>query len=175
MLEKVVYNQIYAYIQVNDLFYDVQSGFRKSYSTDTHLINLTDYIKDEIDKGNLCGMVMLDLQKAFDTVNHDILLFKLKALGFKDNVIKWTRSYLPGREQMVTVNGMKSDSDSITCGVPQGSILGPQLFLLYVNDMNAAVYCDLLMYADNSALLGSGKNVIDIELTLSDELLNIGN
>ena len=127
---------------------------KKSYSTDTCLINLTDHIKDEIDNGNLCGMAMF-FQKAFDTVNHDMLLFKLKAIGFKYDVIKWMSSYLTGREQMVNVNGVESDPASITCGVPQGSILGPLLFLLYVNDMKAAVNCELLLYADNSALLVS--------------------
>ena len=157
------------------MFYDLQSGFRKSYSTDTCLINLTDHIKDEIDNGNLCGMVMLDLQKAFDTVNHNILLFKLKALGFKDDVIKWMSSYLTGREQMVNVNGVESDPAGITCGVPQGSILGPLLFLLYVNDMKAVVNCELLLHADDSALLVSGKDVVNIESLLSEELSNVGN
>ena len=161
--------------QDNDLFYDLQSGFRKSYSTDTCLINLTDHIKDEIDNGNLCGMAMLDLQKAFDTVNYDILLFKLKALGFKDDVIKWMSSYLTRREQMVNVNGVESDPAGITCGVPQGSILGPLLFLLYVNDMKAAVNCELLLYADDSALLVSGKDVVNIESLLREELSNVGN
>jgi len=175
VLERVVYNQIYEYIQINDLFYDLQSGFRKSYSTDTCLLNLTDHIKDEIDKGNLCGMVMLDLQKAFDTVNHDILLIKLKALGFRNDVVQWMNSYLTGREQMVIVSGTKSDTAKITCGVPQGSILGPLLFLLYVNDMNAAVDCRLLLYADDSALLISGKDVANIESKLSEELRNVSN
>ena len=89
VLERVIYNQVYDYIQSNGLFYELQSGFRKSYSTDSCLTHLTDYIKCEIDQGNYCGMVMLDLQKAFDTVNHDILLFKLKALGFNTAVVNW--------------------------------------------------------------------------------------
>ena len=99
------------------------------------------YLNDETDKGNLCGMVPLDLRKAFDTGNLDILLFKLKALGFKGDVIKWMRSYLSGREQVVTINGVKSDPASIICGVPQGSVLEPLLFLLYVKDMKVAVNC----------------------------------
>ena len=84
-------------------------------------------------------------------------------------------SYLTGREQMVNVNGVESDPAGITCGVPQGSILGPLLFLLYVNDMKAAVNCELLLYADDSALLVSGKDVVNIESLLSEELSNVGN
>ena len=117
---------------------------------------------------------MLDLQKAFDTVNHDILLFKLKALGFKYEIIKWMSSYLTGREQIVNVNGIESEPVELTCGVPQWSILGRVLFLLYVNDMNAAVKCKLLLYADDSALLVSGKDVVNIENLLSEELMHVG-
>ena len=83
------------------------------------------------------------------------------------------RSYLTGREQVVNVNGIKSEPDKITCGIPQGSILGPLLFLLYVNDMKAAVKCKLVLYADDSALLVYGKEVNTIESVLSEVLRNV--
>ena len=81
------------------------SGFRKAHSTDTCLLYLTDFIRKEVDKGNFCGMVLIDLQKAFDTVQYDILLIKLKALGFSGTSLQWVRSYLVGREQVVDVEG----------------------------------------------------------------------
>ena len=120
--------------------------------------------------GHYTGMVLLDLQKAFDTVNHDILLSKMNALGVNVNSVGWFRSYLSGRKQVVDVSGTMSSECNITCGVPQGSILGPLLFLIYVNDMPAAVKCKLMLYADDSALLVSGKVVSEIETVLSAEL-----
>ena len=116
------------------------------------------------------GMVLIDLQKAFDTVDHKILLEKLQSIGADDIVISWFRSYLCNREQFVDIHGVKSSCSSITCGVPQGSILGPMLFLLYVNDMSNAVKCDLMLYADDSALIVNGKSVHEIESKLCNEL-----
>ena len=102
-------------------------------------------------------MVLMDLQKAFDTVDHNVLLQKLRALGLHEQSILWFKSYLTGRQQVVDINGTISSKKSISCGVPQGSILGPLLFLVYVNDMVGVVSCKLLLYADDSALLVSGR------------------
>ena len=115
-------------------------------------------------------MALLDLQKAFYIVNHEILLYKLQAIACNSQVIAWMKSYLTGRKQVVSVNGTISESASITCGVPQGSILGPLLFLVYINDMKTSVKCKLLLYADDAALIVSGKHVHTIEQTLSSEL-----
>ena len=115
-------------------------------------------------------MVVLDLQKALYTVNHKILINKLKTLGLNQIAINWFVSYLRDREQIVDISGTYSQVCNITCGVPQGSILGPFLFLIYVNDMKAAVKCKLILYADDSALLVSGKDVVKIEQALSREL-----
>ena len=175
VFEKVVFMQLSDYLSENRLLYEFQSGFRSSYSTDKCLIHLTDYIKLENDKGNFTGMVLLDLQKAFDTVDHTILLNKLKWLGADDLTVQWFRSYLTGRTQITDIGGTMSEPKGVTCGVPQGSILGPLLFLLYVNDMAYAVRCKLLLYADDSALIASGKNVADIESTLSSELEYVSN
>ena len=105
--------------------YQFQSGFRTNHSTDTCLLYLTDRIKYEVDAGKYCGMIMLDLQKAFDTVNHSILIEKLKAIGFDKSSTSWMRSYLEGRKQVVEVNASLSPPLPVSCGVPQGSILGP--------------------------------------------------
>ena len=173
VLERAVYNQIELFLNKNNLLYELQSGFRPGFSTDTTLTFLTDYIRGKIDKGDLTGLVLLDLQKAFDTVDHNILLSKLSAVGLNLTSVNWFKSYLTQRSQLVEVEGTRSETRNVTCGVPQGSILGPLLFLIYVNDMQKAVNCKLLLYADDSCLLVSGKNVQDIENTLSHELQNV--
>ena len=103
-------------------------------------------------------MVLLDLQKAFDTVDHGILLMKLKAIGLSDMAVKWFRSYLSDRHQLVDVSGKYSTKSKISCGVPQDSILGPLLFLIYVNDRCGAVTNKLSLYADDSGMLVVGKS-----------------
>ena len=123
-----------------------------------------------MDKGHLVGMVLLDLQKAFDTVDHKILLMKMEALGLGQDVVRWFRSYLSDRRQLVDVSGVLSSSAAISCGVPQGSILGPLLFLIYGNDMSGAVNHKLLLYADDSAILVADKSVSAIEMSLQKEL-----
>ncbi|MGL1888436.1 MAG: reverse transcriptase family protein [Reichenbachiella sp.] len=170
LFEKIVCEQLTEHLDSNNYLYELQSGFRSSYSTDSCLIHLSDYILKQQDKGHYTGMVILDLQKAFDTVNHQILLSKLRAMNVGQSAIKWFESYLGCREQKVDISGTLSESESISCGVPQGSILGPLLFLIYVNDMKAAVKCKLLLYADDSALLTSGSDISEIEATLSREL-----
>ena len=139
IFERIVFDQLQGYLRNESLLYEFQSGFRPSFSTDSCLIHLSDYIRKEWDKGNYTGMVVLDLQKSFDTVDHTILLNKLKALGMAANSVKWFDSYLGGRNQVVDIGGVLSSPKQVTCGVPQGSILGPLLFLIYVNDMAAAV------------------------------------
>ena len=102
------------------------------HSTSSALINITEDWYDEIDKGNLIGLCMLDLKKAFDTVNHEIFLDKLKLYGISKYCIQWFRSYLTGRSECTTVDGILSDTCEITCGMPQGSIVGPLAFLIYL-------------------------------------------
>ena len=168
--EKVVYDQVESYFKANKLLYKFQSGFRSGFSTDTCLIHLTDFIRMEMDKGHIIGMILLDLQKAFDTVDHSILLMKLSAAGLGDDILRWFTSYLSSRQQLVDVSGTHSASAPVTCGVPQGSILGPLLFLIYVNDMSAVVKNKLLLYADDSGILVSGKNKSDVEMSLKEDL-----
>ena len=118
-------------------------------------------------------MILIDLQKAFDTINHDILLKKLSIIGFSDHTVKWFQSYLSNRKFMVNLENSFSEVSSISCGVPQGSILGPLLFLIYVNDMPMAVKCDLFLYADDTCLVFQSKNVKDIEKQLNEDFANI--
>ena len=116
VLERAIYVQLYDYLKSNQLFYEFQSGFRKSYSTDTCLINLMDHIRNLTFKGQYVGMVLLDLQKAFDTVDHEILCNKLEVMGI--NSTKWFKSYLGGRQQIVVANGTPLEPGIVSCGVP---------------------------------------------------------
>ena len=166
LLEKYVYVQFEKILVDNQLLYELQSGFRNSYSTDTCLVHLMDHIRNNNAKGLYTGMIMLDLQKAFDTVDHHILCSKLKLMGVHNT--EWFMSYLTGRKQTVCVNDVFSEYKTVTCGVPQGSILGPLLFLCYVNDMPISIdsQCKLILYADDSAILFAHKdpNVISSKL-----------
>ena len=128
ILERAVYIQLEIYLKENDLFYKFQSGFRTSFSTDTCLTYSTDYIRHGIDNGLYTGIVMIDLQKAFDTVNHSLLSDKLQALGLNNVSVSWSDSYLTKRIQKVDINDTFSKP-----------ILGPLLFLIYVNDLESAV------------------------------------
>ena len=157
ILEKSVYSQLVEFLDENKLLFEFQSGFRSKYSTDTCLIHLFDYLKNNTSKGLYTGMLLLDLQKAFDTVDHDILCKKLETIGVLS--VGWFRSYLCDRKQFVQINSVLSDPGLVTCGVPQGSILGPLLFLIYVNDKSISVDadCKLVLYADDSAIFYAHK------------------
>ena len=112
-------------------------------------------------------MILIDLQKAFDTINHNIFLNKLNCIGFSESAITWYRSYLENRYFKVNVEDSYSEQAKLVCGVPQGSILGPLIFLIYANDMSQAVDCDLYLYADDSCLVYTGRDIKDIEDNLN--------
>ena len=129
---------------------------------------LNDFIKSEKSKGNLTGMVLIDLQKAFDCVDHGLLIQKLSAMGVSST--DWFRSYLREWFQCTQVSGVDSSFSEVTCGVPQGSILGPTLFLCYIIDMVDVLNCKLSLYADDSALVHSGADPDVVAQFLSNEL-----
>ena len=129
-----MHDQNTEYLTDKNILYKYQSGFRKNHSTDTSLSYLTNRILTGFDSGLLTGMILIDLQKAFDTINHDIPLRKMASLGFSNDSINWLQSYLFNRGFRVNIKSKYSSAAKIECGIPQGSILGPLLFLLYVND-----------------------------------------
>ena len=136
IIEKVIHDKTMEYLTDNNILYKYQFGFRKNHLTDTSLSYLTDKILTVFDYGLLTGMILIDLQKAFNTINHDILLRKMDSLGFSNHSVMRFQSYLPDRSFRVNIKNKYFSTAKIKCGVPQGSILGPLQFLLYVNDMN---------------------------------------
>ena len=121
----------------------------------------------------MTGMILIDLQKAFATVDHDMLLQKLYAMGFSKHTVNWFKSYLPNRPFKVNLGNDFSQPASVSCGVPVGSILGPLLFLIYVNDMSQALKGDLFLYADDSCLVCQHKDINEIEKQLNVDFSNI--
>ena len=137
-----------------NIIYDLQFGFRQQYSTSHVLINITENIRKALDDRNIgCG-VFVDFQKAFDTVDHQILLAKLSHYGIREVSNDWFKFYLSNRNQYVSISGYESGLAAINCGVPQGSVLGPLLFLLYINDLNQAIKIRKVHhFADDTNLL----------------------
>ena len=158
VFEKCMHKQIYDFFDANKLFYSSQYGFRRSHSTEYAAFELVDKILHDLDNGQIPISVFLDLSKAFDTLNHSILITKLKYYGFQNNAIKLMESYLSNRYQYVELNGIRSSHLLITTGVPQGSILGPLLFIIYMNDIaNASSLFYPILYADDTTLSATLK------------------
>ena len=150
IFEKVVYMQVYDYFNEYKLFYESQYGFRKAHSTEQACIELVDKVLQSLDKGEIPVAIFIDLSKAFDTLDHGILLSKLDYYGIKGISLQWFESYLSDRKQYVSIDNINSSMKSVRTGVPQGSILGPLLFIIYMNDLtNASELFDSILYADD--------------------------
>ena len=163
------------YITTHKLLNPYQCSFRKDHSTEFATLSFADTIRRNVDLGLMTGAVFLDLRKAFDTIDHSTLLGKLFTIRVTGKEQTWFDDYLSGHSQVVGFNGVVSDSEPVTIGVPLGSILGPLLFILYVNDLpNVICKCSILMYADDTVLFCSGSDVTKIEKKLDDELNLIG-
>ena len=174
LFEKAMYHRLYNYLEEFKILYPLQFGFREKCSTTHALISITESIRQSIDNNEFgCG-IFIDLKKAFDTVNHTILLTKLNHYGIRGVVLDWFKSYLSQRAQFVNINGHNSLSLPVTCGVPQGSILGPLLFLLYVNDLpNTSSLLTFHLFADDTNIYFSSKNLSHLEATLNCELKSV--
>ena len=176
VFEKIVYNKVMDFISENNVLYDHQYGFRKGRSTQQAIITLVDRITKSQDIGDIVIALFIDLKKAFDTIDHRILLRKLYSYGIRGSMLKWFESYLTDRSQYVVFDGEASKTHGVKCGVPQGSILGPLLFIISVNDI--CNICPLLLkilYADDTCVLIGGNDLKALMKMLNDELISLNN
>ena len=171
IFEKVIYKQFYDYLSRKNILDPRQSGFRSLHSTVTALLDLTNQWCFNIDRGLINGVLFLDLKKAFDTVDHNLLLIKLEYVGVRGQTLEWFKSYLSNRSQVVFINGVLSEHEQIKCGVPQGSILGPLLFLIYINDLSSIIdIATTRMYADDTNLTFTACNIPELQEQMSVDI-----
>ena len=171
IFERVMYNRVEQFLISTNQFYNRQFGFRRNHSTNHALLSIIERIRESTDNNLFTCGVFIDLEKAFDTVNHKILLAKLSHYGIRGNANLWFKSYLANRVQHVNINGNMSNKSTISCGVPQGSILGPLLFLLYINDMQLCVrFSCLFHFADDTNLLLSSNSIKDLRKKMNSDL-----
>ena len=154
-----MFNRVYDFLERQNSIYNHQFGFRKKHSTIHALIDITESIRKALDNNmHACG-IFIDLQKAFDTVNHSILINKVNYYGIRGIGNNWFKSYLSKRSQYVSLQGFDSDIREVQHGVPQGSVLGPLLFLLYINDLHKAIkHSSVYHFADDTNMLNIDKS-----------------
>ena len=169
IFERVIYNRLYSHMISNNLFYKKQFGFQKNCSTEHAILELVEQITKSFNNKNHTLGVFVDLSKAFDTVNHEILLTKLNHYGIRGKTHNWIKTYLKYRKQFVLLND--TGLIEVICGVPQGSILGPLLFLIYINDMfKASQTISTIMFADDTNFFLSHNNVKEMFTLMNEEL-----
>ena len=163
VFEKLIADQLYQYMNENSLFSPDQSGLLKHHSTATCMLNNTDECYKGFDLGKLVGLVFIEIKKAFDTVDHQILLKKLMLYGVQQCELSWFKSYLTNCKQFCMINGTESDIGDIDIGIPQGSCLGPLLLILYINDLPQAIkQSTISMYADDTSLCYQVSNMTQL-------------
>ena len=171
VFEKVMYTRLLDFLEKQKVLFQYQFGFRKKHSSYMAVMLLVDKIIKCLEDGEFVIGVFLDFSKAFDTVDHEILLTKLYHYGIRGSALDWFRSYLSDRKQYVTYNGVASASKAIKCGVPQGSILGPLLFLIYINDLaKVCTHTCSVLFADDTNLFLNGRDLKEMEAQLNNEL-----
>ena len=172
LLEKIMYDKVMNFLNANNILYEHQYGFRAKHSTMHPIMHFINHCAEATNKdpSEYTLAVFCDLSKAFDVINHKILLHKLKSYGIRGLANDWFSSYLSNRTQFVEIDGQNSSRKQIMCGVPQGSILGPLLFLLYVNDIHQACESSILSFADDTTLYISDHNLISLFGKVNEEI-----
>ena len=175
ILEKLIKIRIISFLEKNHVFNPYQYGFRAKHSTTHALLDITTSLYDNLNKKILSSLVLLDLRKAFNTVSHQRLLLKLGHYGIRGIALQLLTSYLSDRMQFVNINNVCSNLERLTMGVPQGSILGPLLYIIYVNDFQYAVECTPRLYADDTCLLIEAKTVQELQNSVNNEMIKVTN
>ena len=169
-----MYNRLYKYLTTEKLLYSKQFDFQTGLSTEHAIVKLVDQIYESFEKDRYTLVIFIDLSKAFDTVDHTILIKKLEMYGIKGINLAWFRSYLTNRIQYIsTTRDLETDTKNTCCGLPQGLILGPLLFLLYVNDLHNSAALDPIMFADDTNLFYEHSDLKTLFSLVNQELQKI--
>jgi hypothetical protein len=170
ILEKIFHIRLVNHLEINKLIYNHQYGFLRGKSTEQNLIHVIDTIGHAFNNSQYCIGVFLDLKKEFDVCDHEILLAKLKKYGITNSAHDWFESYLSGREQKTDINGSLSGPSPVDISVIQGSILGPTLFLIYINDFHNATSLKTFLFADDTSALKAGNDFTQLFDDINNEL-----
>ena len=174
IIEKVINNRMVKFLDEHEILSKTQFGFRKKMGTETALLNYIDHIQNELNNNKYTISVFMDLSKAFDVIDHKILEHKLSHYGFRGKFLEFLLSFIKDRKYFVHINGQSSETKTVNTGVPQGSTLGPLLFLLYINDM---ALCSILLFlsqfADDSTITFSSQNLFQTIMTVEEEFKRI--
>lgn len=172
LMEHIIASQVMSYLSEHNILSDRQHGFRAKRSCETQLLGFIQDLQSKADKGTQTDAVVLDFSKAFDKVAHNKLIYKLGKYGIRGQTLKWIEEWLHNRKQQVVVDGKKSSSSGVTSGVPQGSVLGPILFLVYINDLPSSVKSETRLFADDTILYRHINNIND-QQQLQEDLNNL--
>ena len=174
LLERIMYNRLYKFLLENNILYQKQFGFQNAHSAEHAILQLVNQITEAFSQEKYTLGIFPDLSKEFDTVNHNILLEKLKAHEIQSKILKWFRSYLSNRKQFILYDDFKTEVKIVKCGVPHSSILGRLLFPIFVNDLsNSTKVLDPVLFADDTNLFCSDSNIRTLFETANQELSQI--
>ena len=168
VMEHIILSHVAKHLNSNNILIDEQHGFRERLSTVTQLVNSTNDWSETLNHKGQTDVILLDFSKAFDKVSHQLLAEKLQYYGITHNTLGWINNFLSNRKQAVSVNGTHSSTIDVTSGVPQGSVLGPVLFLLYINDINEHIQSNIKLFADDSIVYREIKTADDQQILQND-------